>query len=30
MTREQFIQNLIDKNLGFGFYNGEFIINPEL
>ena len=30
MQKSEFIQNLINKNLGFGWYNGEFITNPNI
>lgn len=28
MTKEEFIQSLVNKNLAFGWYNGEFVTNP--
>lgn len=30
MTKPEFIQNLIDKQLGFGWWNGEFVTNPTV
>lgn len=30
MTREEFVQSLIDKNLAFGWYNGAFVTNPTI
>jgi len=30
MTEAQFIQSLVDKNLGFGWYNGKFVTTPEV
>lgn len=29
MSKAEFIQQLIDKDLVFGFYNGEFVVNPK-
>ena len=29
MSKEEFIQSLIDKDLAFGWWNGEFCTNPE-
>lgn len=30
MSKEQFIKQLQAKNLAFGFYNGEFVVNTEV
>ena len=30
MSETEFIQNLIDNQLGFGWYNGKFITNPTI
>jgi hypothetical protein len=30
MTKQEFIQTLIDKDLSFGWYNGEFVTNPKV
>lgn len=30
MSKEEFIQSLINNNLGFGWWNGQFVTNPTL
>jgi hypothetical protein len=29
-TKDEAIQYLVDNNLGFGWFNGEFITNPTI